>query len=196
MRKHQTFQTVVFRQLEKLKKKREPYMDNVTVLAEKIKGSLKSISSDLERVTNFKEAEVIKSDLLRSVNEIEEMIYNFFENIDGFRELVNDIEGLEIPPPPEILDSVLEGLNAEKEILEELLTLTRDFSKATNYFIQNSKSSENPKDALDAKKEKLNDVIESFSNFQTQVSKTTQELNRLVKSLSKKQKISKAFDKL
>ena len=57
MRKHQTFQTVVFRQLEKLKKKREPYMDNVTVLAEKIKGSLKSISSDLERISDFKEAE-------------------------------------------------------------------------------------------------------------------------------------------
>ena len=196
MRKHQTFQTVVFRQLEKLKKKREPYMDNVTVLAEKIKGSLKSISSDLERIADFKEAEAIKSDLLRSVNEIEEMIYNFFENIDDFRELVNDIEGLEIPPPPEILDSVLESLDAEQEILEELLTLTRDFSKAANYFIQNSKSSENPQDALDTKKEKLNDVIESFSKFQTQVSKTTQELNRLVKSLSKKQKISKAFDKL
>ena len=171
-------------------------MDNVTVLAEKIKGSLKSISSDLERIGDFKEAEVAKSDLLRSVNEIEEMIYNFFENIDGFRELVNDIEGLEIPPPPEILDSVLESLDAEQEILEELLTLTRDFSKAANYFIQNSKSSENLQDALDTKKEKLNDVIECFSNFQTQVSKTTQELNRLVKSLSKKQKISKAVDKL
>ncbi len=196
MRKHQTFQTVVFRYLEKLKKKREPYMDNVTILAEKIKGSLKNISSNLELIADFKEAEAIKSDLLRSVNEIEEMIYNFFENIDDFRELVNDIEGLEIPPPPEILDSVLESLDAEQEILEELLTLTRDFSKAANYFIQNSKSSENPQDALDTKKEKLNDVIESFSKFQTQVSKTTQELNRLVKSLSKKQKISKAFDKL
>ncbi len=171
-------------------------MDNVTILAEKIKGSLKNISSDLELIADFKEAEAIKSDLLRSVNEIEEMIYNFFENIDDFRELVNDIEGLEIPPPPEILDSVLESLDAEQEILEELLTLTRDFSKAANYFIQNSKSSENPQDALDTKKEKLNDVIESFSKFQTQVSKTTQELNRLVKSLSKKQKISKAFDKL
>ena len=196
MRKHQTFQTVVFRQLEKLKKKREPYIDNVTVLAEKIKGSLKSISTDLERTNDFKEVTVVKSDLLSSVSEIEEMIYNFFENIEGFRELVNDIGGLEMPPPPEILDSVLEGLKTEKEILEELLTSTRDFSKAANYFIQNSKSSENPTDALDVKKEKLNNVIESFSNFQTQVSKTTQELNRLVKVLSKKQKISKAFGKL
>jgi len=75
LRKHQTFQTVVFRQLEKLKKKREPYIDNVTVLAEKIKGSLKSISSDLEQIGDFKEAEAVKSDLLSSVSEIEEMIY-------------------------------------------------------------------------------------------------------------------------
>ncbi|MEX2721639.1 MAG: hypothetical protein Q6362_009565 [Candidatus Wukongarchaeota archaeon] len=196
MRKHQTFHTVVFRQLERLKKNREPYMDNVTVLAEKIKGSLKSISLSLEQISDFKEAESVQSEVLRNVSEIEEMIYNFLESIDGFRELVNDIEGLEIPPPPEILDSVLEDLNAEREILGELLTLARDFSKAANYFIQNSKLGENSQEALETGKEKLNDVIKCFSNFQTQVSNTTQELNLLVKSLSKKQKVSKAFEKV
>ncbi len=196
MRKHQTFHAVVFRQLERLKKNREPYMDDVTVLAEKIKGSLKSISLNLEQISDFKGAESVQSEVLRNVSEIEEMIYNFFENIDGFRVLVNDIEGLEMPPPPEILDSVLEGLNTEKEILEELLTLSRDFSKAANYFIQNAKLGENSQEALETEKEKLNDVIKCFSNFQTQVSNTTQELNLLVKSLSKKQKVSKAFEKL
>jgi DNA repair ATPase RecN len=196
LRKHQTFHTVVFRQLERLKKNREPYMDNVTVLAEKIKGSLKSISLSLEQISDFKEAESVQSEVLRNVSEIEEMIYNFLESIDGFRELVNDIEGLEIPPPPEILDSVLEDLNAEREILGELLTLARDFSKAANYFIQNSKLGENSQEALETGKEKLNDVIKCFSNFQTQVSNTTQELNLLVKSLSKKQKVSKAFEKV
>lgn len=196
MRKHQTFHAVVFRQLERLKKNREPYMDDVTVLAEKIKGSLKSISLNLEQISDFKGAESVQSEVLRNVSEIEEMIYNFFENIDGFRVLVNDIEGLEMPPPPEVLDSVLEGLNTEKEILEELLTLSRDFSKAANYFIQNAKLGENSQEALETGKEKLNDVIKCFSNFQTQVSNTTQELNLLVKSLSKKQKVSKAFEKL
>lgn len=196
MRKHQTFHAVVFRQLERLKKNREPYMDDVTVLAEKIKGSLKSISLNLEQISDFKGAESVQSEVLRNVSEIEEMIYNFFENIDGFRVLVNDIEGLEMPPPPEILDSVLEGLNTEKEILEELLTLSRDFSKAANYFIQNAKLGENSQEALETEKEKLNDVIKCFSNFQAQVSNTTQELNLLVKSLSKKQKVSKAFEKL
>lgn len=196
MRKHQTFHAVVFRQLERLKKNREPYMDDVTVLAEKIKGSLKSISLNLEQISDFKGAESVQSEVLRNVSEIEEMIYNFFENIDGFRVLVNDIEGLEMPPPPEVLDSVLEGLNTEKEILEELLTLSRDFSKAANHFIQNAKLGENSQEALETGKEKLNDVIKCFSNFQTQVSNTTQELNLLVKSLSKKQKVSKAFEKL
>ncbi len=196
MRKHQTFHAVVFRQLERLKKNREPYMDDVTVLAEKIKGSLKSISLNLEQISDFKGAESVQSEVLRNVSEIEEMIYNFLENIDGFRVLVNDIEGLEMPPPPEILDSVLEGLNTEKEILEELLTLSRDFSKAANYFIQNAKLGENSQEALETEKEKLNDVIKCFSNFQAQVSNTTQELNLLVKSLSKKQKVSKAFEKL
>ncbi len=171
-------------------------MDDVTVLAEKIKGSLKSISLNLEQISDFKGAESVQSEVLRNVSEIEEMIYNFFENIDGFRVLVNDIEGLEMPPPPEILDSVLEGLNAEQEILEELLTLSRDFSKAANYFIQNAKLGENSQEALETEKEKLNDVIKCFSNFQAQVSNTTQELNLLVKSLSKKQKVSKAFEKL